>query len=170
MSSHCRPAPGESLIRIHATSLNFHDLIRIAGQLHNLKGAPRTIFRCCRGSYNRRPTVLPDFAKGTGSTRDFSHYGRRAHQTVTRNQLTTWALSTAVYRHIFALGSPRLRLLPSTCPIRKGLPLHCAGLTPWRSLVVEAQSCPGPNGCSARHGWSVTLCTATSSQMTGRTW
>lgn len=136
------PAPGELLIRIHATSLNFHDLIGIAGQLHNLK-VPRVPFSDAVG------TVL---AAGDGVTRFregdrvipgfFPLWQAGAPNSHAMSQITGDQIDGGLQTHL-CVREPSVALAPEYLSNEEAATLACAGLTAWRSLVVEAQLCPG---------------------------
>jgi NADPH:quinone reductase-like Zn-dependent oxidoreductase len=137
-----RPRAGEVLLKIHATSLNFHDLIGIDG---GIRGLPVPRVPCSDAS----ATVL---AAGDG----VEHIA--GGDAVIPNFFLNW-ISGPISRDVMSpvLGDQidgtlqTYLCLPAKSVVRApaGLShdeiatLGCAALTAWRSVVVEAQLQPG---------------------------
>ena len=137
-----QPRAGEVLLQIHATSLNFHDLVGIDG---GIRGLPIPRVPCSDAS----ATVL---AVGDGNKR-FA-----VGDAVIPNFFLNWT-SGPVAREVMSPvlgdqvdGALQTHLcLPAASVVRAPAGLNheeiatlgCAALTAWRSVVVEAQVQPG---------------------------
>ncbi|WP_375383107.1 NAD(P)-dependent alcohol dehydrogenase [uncultured Sphingomonas sp.] len=135
------PGRGEVLLRVHATSVNYHDYVGINGGIPNLP-VPRVPFSDAVATIEAAgedvtvalgARVIPSF---------FPHWQSgpptKAGQAMILGDRMDGTLQSRVV-------VPALSLVPAPANLsnEEAATLGCAGLTAWRSVVVEAGVRPG---------------------------
>jgi len=136
------PGSGEVLLRVRATSINYHDLVGINGGIPNLpvprvpfSDAGATVEAVGEGvsSWAVDDRVIPSFFQ-----RWQSGPPTKAGQQVILGDQIDGTLQTRV-----VVPARTLVRAPSHLSDEEAATLGCAGLTAWRSVVVEAAMRPG---------------------------
>jgi len=132
-----RPGRGEVLIRNHATSLNFHDLVGIAGGIANTT-YPRVPFSDNAGVVEAVGEGVHGIAVGDRVLAGFfPHWlsgapDREAMAIVLGDQI-----DGALQSHFVAPASALARI-PAHLDFLEASTLGCAGLTAWRALTAAS--------------------------------
>lgn len=137
-------APGfdEALLRIHATSVNFHDLVGIDGGIPNLP-IPRVPFSDASATVAAIGDGVTAFAVGDAVIPSFFWNWQagpptRAGQSLVLGDQVDGTLQTHVL-----VPARSLVAAPEGLSHDEIATLGCAGLTAWRSLMIEAAIRPG---------------------------
>lgn len=136
------PGPGELLLNIHATSINYHDLIGIDGGIPGLplprvpfSDASATIVAVGKNTQNYKsgdrviPAFFPNWVRGP--------IDAEVKRPVTGDQID------GTLQTYLTVPAESVARSPVGLTHQEVSTLGCAGLTAWRSIVVEAQVQPG---------------------------
>ena len=136
------PKAGEVTIKIHATSINYHDLIGIDGGLPGLP-MPRVPFSDASATIVATGDGVDDFAVGDRVVPAF-------YPDWPRGPITSGVMTPILGDHVdgtlqthLAISAKSIARAPAGLSHEEIATLGCAGLTAWRSLVVEARVQPG---------------------------
>lgn len=136
-----RPGPGEALVRIHASSLNFHDYLVAAG--HIPQPAGRIPMSDGAGEVVVLGKEVDGLAPGDRVVGAFFpawlNGGARRGRTAAISGETIDGFAAD---HVVVPASSLCRI-PDGWSYEEAACLPCAGLTAWRVLMVEAQLQPG---------------------------
>lgn len=137
-----QPRSGELLLRIHATSLNYHDLIGIEGGIPGLPlprvpfcDASATVVALGQGvdAYKVGDAVIPGF---------FPNWLSGPITADVMAQVTGDQIDGTLQTHL-CVPARSVARAPAGLSHEEIATLGCAALTAWRSLVVEAKIQPG---------------------------
>jgi NADPH:quinone reductase-like Zn-dependent oxidoreductase len=136
-----RPRQGEILVRVRASSLNFHDYLVVAGMLPAAPG--RVPLSDCAGEIvelgdDAHQFKVGDRVLGTYFTDWLEGAATEGHTARMRGDHVDGFASEFV-----ALPEGDFTLAPSNLSFQEAAALPCAGLTAWRALVVEGGIKPG---------------------------
>lgn len=136
------PGPDELLLQIHATSVNFHDLVGIDGRIPNVafprvpfSDASATVIALGDGvhGYKVGDAVIPSF---------FRNWTRGPLSADIKYPVTGDQIDGTLQTHLCVPTSAVARA-PSGLSHHAIATLGCAALTAWRAVVVEASVQPG---------------------------
>jgi NADPH:quinone reductase-like Zn-dependent oxidoreductase len=136
------PGPGEVLLRVHATSVNYHDLLGVNGGIPGLpkprvpfSDASATIAALGSGvdGWRLGERVIPSFFQNWQSGPPTA----RALAPILGDQV-----DGTLQTHV-CVPARSLARTPAHLTHEEAATLGCAGLTAWRSLVAEADLRPG---------------------------
>lgn len=136
------PRTGELLLRIHATSLNFHDLIGIDG---GIPGTPLLRVPCSDASATVAAIGegVTAFAKGDAVVPGFfPNWPRGPISADVKTPVTGDQIDGTLQTHVCVAATSVARA-PAGLSHEEIATLGCAALTAWRSLMVEAAVQPG---------------------------
>jgi NADPH:quinone reductase-like Zn-dependent oxidoreductase len=137
-----RPKRGEVLLQVGATSVNFHDLLGVTGQLPHVIW-PRVPFSDASGEVVELGDDVTGVAVGDRVIPNFfprwsAGRPRAEHLGFVLGDHTDGALQTHV-----CVDARSLAPTPPHLDDTEAATLPCAGLTAWRALFVEARLQPG---------------------------
>lgn len=136
------PRPGELLLRIHATSVNYHDLIGVRGGLPGLP-VPRVPFSDASATVEAVGDGVNGFRPGDAVIPSFFPDWRSGPPTRRAlGRILGDHLDGALQSHL-CVSAQAVARAPRHLNHREIATLGCAGLTAWRSVVVEADVRPG---------------------------
>ncbi len=136
------PGPGELLLRIHATSLNYHDLVGIDGGIPSASllrvpcsDASATVSAVGEGvtSFAVGDAVIPGF---------FPNWPGGPISANVKTPVTGDQIDGTLQTHLCVSAKSVVRA-PAGLSHEEIATLGCAALTAWRSLMVEAVVQPG---------------------------
>jgi NADPH:quinone reductase-like Zn-dependent oxidoreductase len=136
------PQPGELLLRIHATSVNFHDLVGIDGGIPGLplprvpfSDASATVVSLGDGvtSFSPDDRVIPNF---------FPNWLRGPISAGVKHPVNGDQIDGTLQTHLCVPANSVVRT-PRALTHREAATLGCAALTAWRAIVAEARVQPG---------------------------
>ncbi len=136
------PLAGEVLLRVHATSVNFHDLIGVAGGIPGVP-IPRVPFSDASATVVALGDGVTAFAVGDHVIPSFflnwpaGGPTRQAQSVVLGDQVDGTLQSHLV------VPVRSVARAPGNLSHEEVSTLGCAGLTAWRSVIVEASIRPG---------------------------
>jgi NADPH:quinone reductase-like Zn-dependent oxidoreductase len=136
------PGPGEVLLKIGATSVNFHDYIAATGGLPDLLW-PRVPFSDACGHIIALGEGVTEFAIGDRVIPNFFpdwRDGRPTHKNLAR--VRGDQLDGALQTHMCA-AADSLVATPPHLTDTEAATLGCAGLTAWRALFEDRRLRPG---------------------------
>ncbi len=137
-----RPGPGEVLLRIHATSLNYHDLVGIDG---GIPGVPLPRVPCSDASATvvEAGPGVEAFAVGERVVPSFFlNWQRGPIEASVKYPILGDQVDGTLQSHICVPARTVVRS-PAKLSHEEVATLGCAGLTAWRSLAHEALVQPG---------------------------
>jgi NADPH:quinone reductase-like Zn-dependent oxidoreductase len=136
------PGPGELLLQIHATSVNYHDLLGVDGGIPGLpvprvpfSDASATVVAVGKGvrEYEVGAAVIPNF---------FRNWVRGPIAADVKYPVTGDHVDGTLQTHLCVPASSVARA-PAGLTHHEAATLGCAALTAWRSVIVEASLQPG---------------------------
>lgn len=136
------PASGEVLLRVHATSVNYHDLIGVNGGLEGLR-LGRVPFSDASATVLALGDGVSDFAVGDRVIPGFFQNWQAGPPTRTGLRPILGDEIDGTLQSIVSVPARTLARTPKHLSHLEAATLGCAGLTAWRSLVVEAALQPG---------------------------
>lgn len=136
------PGVGEVLLRVHATSVNFHDLIGIDGGIPGLP-VPRVPFSDASATVLEVGAGVEGFAVGDHVVPGFFPNWERGPIVASAQKVILGdQIDGALQTHL-CVPARSIARAPANMPHEAVATLGCAGLTAWRSLVDEAELRPG---------------------------
>lgn len=136
------PGSGEVLLRVHATSVNYHDLIGVNGGLDGL-AMGRVPFSDASATVLSLGDGVTDFAVGDRVIPGFFQNWQAGPPTRARLRPVLGDEVDGTLQSIVCVPAKSLAKTPEHLNHLEASTLGCAGLTAWRSLVVEAGLQPG---------------------------
>lgn len=137
-----KPAASEVLLRVHATSVNFHDLIGIDGGIPGLP-VPRVPFSDASATVLELGAGVEGFAVGDHVIPGFfPNWERGAIDAVAMSPILGDQVDGTLQTHL-CISARSIAHAPADMPHQAAATLGCAGLTAWRSVVEEAKVRPG---------------------------
>ena len=136
------PATGQLLLRNHATSINYHDLIGIDGGIPGLRlgrvpfsDGSATVEACGPGVTGFAPgdAVIPAF---------FPNWSRGSVSAAVKRPVAGDQIDGTLQTHL-CVSADSVARSPSGLTHEEIATLGCAALTAWRSVVVMAKIQPG---------------------------
>jgi len=136
------PGFGEALLRVRATSLNYHDWIGVNGGIPGLL-VPRVPFSDASAEIVALGSGVKGWSAGERVLPSFylDWYSGRPTQAA-RSRVLGDQVDGALQTHVVVPANSLVRT-PKHLSDVEAATLGCAGLTAWRSLVVEAGMQPG---------------------------
>jgi NADPH:quinone reductase-like Zn-dependent oxidoreductase len=132
------PGAGEVLLRVHATSVNFHDLIGIDGGIPGLP-MPRVPFSDASATVLELGTGVEGFTVGDHVVPCFfPNWERGSIDDAAKKVILGDQIDGALQTHL-CVSARSIVHAPASMPHEAVATLGCAGLTAWRSLVEEAE-------------------------------
>ncbi|WEK38474.1 MAG: NAD(P)-dependent alcohol dehydrogenase [Candidatus Brevundimonas colombiensis] len=136
------PGPGELLLRVHATSVNYHDMIGVRGGLPGLP-VPRVPFSDSSATVEALGPGVEGFHVGDAVIPSFFLEWRSGPPTRRAlGRILGDHLDGTLQSHL-CVPAQAVARAPSHLSHQEIATLGCAGLTAWRSVVVEAGIRPG---------------------------
>lgn len=136
------PRAGEALLRVHATSVNYHDILGIDGVLPTVM-FPRVPFSDGVATILELGEGVDGFAVGDRVVPNFFPLWERGKLTFEqRARVLGDHLDGMLQSHI-SLPATSLAHAPPHLEDVEAATLSCAGLTAWRALSIEADLQPG---------------------------
>ena len=144
VQSRAVPAPGagEALLRVHATSLNFHDLVGIDGGIPGLP-VPRVPFSDASAVVEAVGDGVSVVAPGDAVIPSFFSRWKSGPATAAALSVILGDQVDGTLQSHVVVPAASLARSPVGLSHEAIATLGCAGLTAWRSLVVEAAIKPG---------------------------
>lgn len=131
------PGPGEVLIRVHASSLNFHDYLVAAGYIPQPAG--RIPMSDCAGEILAIGEGVADFAVGDRVIGSFFPDWIDGTATRANTAFVTGESIDGFGADHVVFPARSLVPMPAGWSFAEAACLPCAGLTAWRALMVEAE-------------------------------
>nr|GFB65071.1 hypothetical protein [Tanacetum cinerariifolium] len=136
------PVAGEVLLRVHATSVNFHDLIGIDGGIPGLP-MPRVPFSDASATVLELGAGVEGFAVGDHVIPGFfPNWERGPIDAAAMSPILGDQVDGTLQTHL-CISARSIAHAPADMPHQAAATLGCAGLTAWRSVVEEAKVRPG---------------------------
>lgn len=137
-----QPGPGEALLRVHATSVNFHDLSGIDGLIPNVP-LPRVPFSDASATVEAVGAGVPLELVGSAVIPSF-FMNWQAGPPLARNLSVVLGdqVDGTLQTHV-VVPAKCLAKAPEGLSHEEIATLGCAGVTAWRSLMVEGAIKPG---------------------------
>lgn len=132
------PGKGEVLVKLTATSLNFHDYINILGMIPGLP-TPRVPFSDGVGEIIALGEGVTNFQVGDRVCPNFFPKWQGGKVSLERMNVVYGDQIDGCLRQYGAFNASALVKAPSHMSDAEAATLGCAGLTAWRALCVEAQ-------------------------------
>ena len=136
------PGPGEALLRVHATSLNYHDLVGIDGGIPGLR-IPRVPFSDASAIVEAVGEGVSAVAPGDAVIPSFFTNWQSGPVTGAALSVILGDQVDGTLQSHVVVPVPSLARAPAGLSHEAIATLGCAGLTAWRSLIVEAAIRPG---------------------------
>jgi NADPH:quinone reductase-like Zn-dependent oxidoreductase len=132
------PGAGEVLLRVHATSVNYHDLIGIDGGIPGLP-VPRVPFSDASATVLKLGVGVQGFAVGDHVIPGFfPNWERGPVDAAAMRPILGDQIDGTLQTHL-CISARSIAHAPVGMPHQAVATLGCAGLTAWRSLVEEAR-------------------------------
>lgn len=135
------PGPGEVVLRIRASSLNFHDYLVVAGQIPTVVGM--VPMSDGAGDVIALGPNVADLAPGDRVMGAFFPLWRDGPPTDANNALISGENIDGFAAEHVVVPATSLTPIPAGWSYAEAATLPCAGLTAWRALVVEGQLARG---------------------------
>lgn len=131
------PGPGEILMRVHASSLNFHDYLVAAG--HIPQPAGRVPMSDGAGEIVALGRDVADFAVGDRVIGAFFPDWRDGRASRANNAAISGETIDGFAADYVGVPAASLCRIPDGWSYEEAATLPCAGLTAWRVMTVEAE-------------------------------
>jgi NADPH:quinone reductase-like Zn-dependent oxidoreductase len=136
------PGPGEALLRVHATSVNYHDLVGIDGGIPNLP-VPRVPFSDASATVVAIGDGVTSVALGDPVIPGFFRHWQSGPPNKDAQSVVLGDQVDGTLQSHLVVPAQSLARAPAGLTHGERATLGCAGLTAWRSIVVEAGIRPG---------------------------
>jgi NADPH:quinone reductase-like Zn-dependent oxidoreductase len=136
-----KPGAGEILVRVRASSLNYHDLAVVMGVLPTIDG--RIPMSDGAGDVVEVGAGVTEFKVGDQVISTFFPHWETGNPTAARLQGVPGDSAEGFAAEYVAMPARHFTRLPRGWTLTEAATLPCAALTAWRALVVEAQVKPG---------------------------
>ena len=136
-----RPGAGEILVRVKASSLNYHDLAVVLGVLPAADG--RIPMSDGAGEVVEIGACVTAFKPGDQVLSTFFPHWESGSPTADRLQAVPGDGADGFAAEYVAMPASSFTRIPHGWTLTEAATLPCAALTAWRALVVEAQIKPG---------------------------
>ena len=137
-----QPGPGQALLQIHATSVNYHDLVGVDGGIPNL-AIPRVPFSDASAIVAAIGDGVTGVAVGDAVIPGFFWHWQSGPPTRQAQSVILGDQVDGTLQSHVVVPAPSLARAPAGLTHEEIATLGCAGLTAWRSVVVEAGIRPG---------------------------
>lgn len=134
--------PGEALLRVHATSLNFHDLVGIDGGIPGLP-IPRVPCSDASAIVEAVGVGVSEISPGDAVIPSFFAHWRSGPVNAAALSVILGDQVDGTLQSRVVVPAASLSRAPAGLSHEAIATLGCAGLTAWRSLVVEGAIKPG---------------------------
>lgn len=131
------PAPGEVLVRLHASSLNYHDYVTATGMLKVADG--RIPMSDGAGEVVAVGEGVGEFAPGDAVVTTFFPLWLTGEATPEQTRIIPGETIDGYAREYASIPATALTKAPPGYSHAEAATLTCAGLTAWRGLVVEGR-------------------------------
>jgi NADPH:quinone reductase-like Zn-dependent oxidoreductase len=135
------PGAGEVLLRVRATSLNFHDYLVVAGHIPQPEG--RIPMSDGAGEIAALGTNVSGLAIGQKVMGAFFPHWVSGAPNFSNNAAISGETIDGFAADYVCVPAASLTQIPRGWSFEEAATLPCAGLTAWRSLVVEGKLSPG---------------------------
>lgn len=136
-----RPGPQELLVRMHASSLNFHDYAVANGSIPTADG--RVLMSDGAGEVVETGAEVTEFAAGDPVISTFFPRWRDGPITPKKREGTPGDRGEGMAAEYVTGGVDAFTRAPAGYSFAQAATLPCAALTAWRALMVEARIKPG---------------------------
>jgi len=136
------PQAGEALLSVHATSVNYHDILGIDGVLPTVV-FPRVPFSDGVGTILALGKGVEGFSVGDRVVPNFFPLWENGKLTFEQRATVLGDHLDGMLQTHVCLPANSLALAPSHLGDAEAATLSCAGLTAWRALTIEADLQPG---------------------------
>ena len=136
-----KPGPGEILVRVKASSLNYHDLAVVLGVLPAADG--RIPMSDGAGEVVETGPGVTAFQPGDHVLSTFFPHWESGGPTAARLQGVPGDGADGFAAEYVAMPASSFTRIPRGWTLTEAATLPCAALTAWRALVVESQIRPG---------------------------
>lgn len=136
------PKRSQVLLRNAATSLNFHDFVNVKGGIPGLP-CPRVPFSDACAEVLEVGDDVTDLKVGDRVIPNFFTHWMDGEPTDAATRLVPGDQTDGMLQHYVTMDTASLVKAPAGLTDREAATLGCAGVTAWRSVVVEAKIRPG---------------------------
>ncbi len=133
------PAPGEALVRVHAASLNFRDLLVLKGQYNPRIALPAVPLSDGAGEVEAVGTGVTRVKPGDRVAAAFMPGWVGGAPSDARARTALGAGGTGMLAEMVALPAEGLVKIPDHLTFEEASTLPCAGVTAWHAVVTEGQ-------------------------------
>jgi NADPH:quinone reductase-like Zn-dependent oxidoreductase len=138
-----RPGRGEVLVKVHAVSLNYRDLLMIRGQYNPKMALPRVPFSDGAGEVVEVGEDVQTVAVGQRVAGIFMQNWLDGPSTAERSQGALGGDIDGMLAEYVVLPQSGVVEIPAHLSYAEGATLPCAGLTAWNALLNATQVKPG---------------------------
>ena len=138
-----KPLPGQIVIKVHAASLNYRDLMMVKGFYNPKMALPRIPCSDGAGEIVEAGEGVTDFKPGDRVAGIFMQRWIDGPPSAAKQKAALGGDVDGMLAEYVALDATGVVRLPEHLSYEEGATLPCAGVTAWNAVVTEAGTKPG---------------------------
>ena len=138
-----KPLPGQIVIKVHAASLNYRDLMMVKGFYNPKMALPRIPCSDGAGEIVEAGDGVTDFKPGDRVAGIFMQRWIDGPPSAAKQKAALGGDVDGMLAEYVALDATGVVRLPEHLSYEEGATLPCAGVTAWNAVVTEAGTRPG---------------------------